>query len=98
MAYTGPSPAAMRDVAGRLRVLADRLEVPLDAIGARADSRLWLGPAADRFRSDLQAHKQNVGRAAEALRATASRLYSRAAAVEEELAAIARMQERRGGR
>lgn len=87
------TPEDLRAAARRLWLLADRLPGPIDHVRARAGSDTWVGPAAERFLSELETQKRICISAADELRAAAKRNYARADALEYELALRARRQE-----
>ncbi len=84
------TPETLREAARRLWHLADRVPAPIEHVRARSGADTWIGPAAARFASELETQRRLCLTAADELRATARRLFSRADILEQELAAQAR--------
>ncbi|MDP9067292.1 MAG: hypothetical protein M3N53_02950 [Actinomycetota bacterium] len=87
------TPHELREAARRLWALAERVPAPIEHVRARAGSGTWIGPAAERFHSDLAVQARVCRSAADELRATAKRVFARAEALEHELALKARREE-----
>lgn len=81
-----PSPATLRAAASSLDHQAGRLPHALDGVRRIMGPHLWCGPAADRFSSELNFHRQQLDRAAAQLRSTADHLRATAEAIDERLA------------
>lgn len=71
----GIDPVRLRERAAALRALVRQIqECPTAGLGWIGDHETWLGPTADRFRTELAAHQQQLQRAMDDLRARARAL------------------------